>query len=407
MKKHLLLIGLTFGLFFTSTQAQDCTNGRYLIPAFTVEKIADVEYGSNFGQDGTTVENLKLDIYLPENDVDTERPVILLAHGGSFIGGNKSDLETQCTFLASLGYVTVSMQYRLINNLFDPVLIADIGLGFKKEVVRAVHDMRAAIRFLRKSFEDEGNPYGIDPDIIIVGGYSAGAILANHVAYLDDENKIPTELVDYFNDQGGLEGNTGNPGYNSTPQMVLSMCGAILDTNWIETGSQPFFGMHNTDDPTVPNLEGQPDIGIQIPVTLQGDSLMYVRALDVNISTFYKSYVGSGHCDFPLESVELIVNFVHEQVCEGSLSLSSYEKDLDFTIYPNPANELFYVKIPQNTSEWDVYVMNMVGEVIHTDKINAQEDKVTLRVSSIDAGVYIVKLLSKNGKEVHKKIVIQ
>src|SRR5690625_1911137 len=272
MKKHLLLIGLTFGLFFTSTQAQDCTNGRYLVPAFTVEKIADVEYGSNFGQDGTTVENLKLDIYLPENDVDTERPVILLAHGGSFIGGNKSDLETQCTFLASLGYVTVSMQYRLINNLLDPVLIADIGLGFKKEVVRAVHDMRAAIRFLRKSFEDEGNPYGIDPDIIIVGGYSAGAILANHVAYLDDENKIPTELVDYFNDQGGLEGNTGNPGYNSTPQMVLSMCGAILDTNWIETGSQPFFGMHNTDDPTVPNLEGQPDIGIQIPVTLQGDS---------------------------------------------------------------------------------------------------------------------------------------
>src|SRR5690554_4141851 len=125
MKRYLFL-GVFVGLFLNNASAQDCTNGRYLTPSFTVQKMADIQYGSNLGQDETTVEDLKLDVYLPENDVDTDRPVILLAHGGSFIGGDKSDVEAQCTALASLGYVAVSMQYRLINNMFDLSFLADM-----------------------------------------------------------------------------------------------------------------------------------------------------------------------------------------------------------------------------------------------------------------------------------------
>lgn len=406
MKRHLLL-GVFVGLFLNNASAQDCTNGRYLTPSFTVQKIADIQYGSNLGQDETTVEDLKLDVYLPENDVDTDRPVILLAHGGSFIGGDKSDVEAQCTALASLGYVAVSMQYRLINNIFDLSFLADMGLGFKKGVVRAVHDMRAAIRFLRKSVAEEGNPYGINPNIIVVGGYSAGAILANHVTYLDDESKIPAELVDYFNDQGGLEGNTGNPGYNSVPQMVLSMCGAILNTSWMEAGDQPYFGMHNLDDPTVPNLEAQPNIGISIPVTLQGDSLMYTRALDVNIPAFYKSYPGNGHCDFPLESVELIFDFLHEQICEESLSINEYETTIDFSVYPNPTNEILFVEVPKNSQDLDVSIVSLVGQTIHSEKMNANQDKVIINSSAFETGVYIVKLMSKDGVEAIRKVVVR
>lgn len=406
MKRHLLL-GVFVGLFLNNASAQDCTNGRYLTPSFTVQKIADIQYGSNLGQDETTVEDLKLDVYLPENDVDTDRPVILLAHGGSFIGGNKSDLEAQCTALASLGYVAVSMQYRLINNIFDPSFLADIGLGFKKEVVRAVHDMRAAIRFLRKSVAEEENPYGINPNIIVVGGYSAGAILANHATYLDNESKIPAELVDYFSDQGGLEGNTGNPGYNSVPQMVLSMCGAILNTSWMEAGDQPYFGMHNLDDPTVPNLEAQPNIGISIPVTLQGDSLMYTRALDVNVPAFYKSYPGNGHCDFPLESVELIFDFLHEQICEESLSINEYETTIDFSVYPNPTNEILFVEVPKNSQDLDVSIVSLVGQTIHSEKMNANQDKVIINSSAFETGVYIVKLMSRDGVEAIRKVVVR
>ncbi|HLW39406.1 MAG TPA: T9SS type A sorting domain-containing protein, partial [Brumimicrobium sp.] len=281
------------------------------------------------------------------------------------------------------------------------------GLGFKKGVVRAVHDMRAAIRFLRKSVAEEGNPYGINPNIIVVGGYSAGAILANHVTYLDNESKIPAELVDYFSDQGGLEGNTGNPGYNSVPQMVLSMCGAILNTSWMEAGDQPYFGMHNLDDPTVPNLEAQPNIGMSIPVTLQGDSLMYTRALDVNVPALYKSYPGNGHCDFPLESVELIFDFLHEQICEESLSINEYETTIDFSVYPNLTNEILFVEVPKNSQDLDVSIVSLVGQTIHSEKMNANQDKVIINSSAFETGVYIVKLMSKDGVEAIRKVVVR
>ncbi|MEZ4890275.1 MAG: hypothetical protein R2779_06845 [Crocinitomicaceae bacterium] len=65
--------------------------------------------------------------------------------------------------------------------------------------------------FFRKSVAN-GNPYGINEDLIVVGGYSAGAILADHVAYLDNISKVPADLVSYMNAQGGLEGNSGNAG---------------------------------------------------------------------------------------------------------------------------------------------------------------------------------------------------
>ena len=53
-------------------------------------------------------------------------------------------------------------------------------------VVRAVHDYRAAIRYFKKDFSENGNIYGIDTSLIFAGGVSAGAITAVHVAYMDN-----------------------------------------------------------------------------------------------------------------------------------------------------------------------------------------------------------------------------
>lgn len=404
MKKHLFLFGLTLGLFSINANAQDCTGGRYAEPIFTsVEKQLDIKYGNNLKQDGATPQDLFLDIYMPAGDVDTERPLILLAHGGSFIGGAKEDLAAQCEAFAKLGYVAVSMQYRLLS--IDASVFVDIPGSFKKEVVRSIHDMKAAVRFFRKSAEN-GNPYGINPDIIIVGGFSAGAILANHATYIQRDDQIPADLVAYYQAQGGLEGNSGNPGYNSTPQMVLSWCGAILDTNMMETGMQPYFGMHTLGDQVVPNLEGEPNIGLPVPVTLQGDSLMYQRALNVGITSFYKSYPGSEHCQFPAESAQYVVDFVHEQVCVQNLSLEN-TKQILFSVYPNPAQESFFVDVPANEWEWNVSIVNMLGQTIHSDAMSSSVNRIEINSSIFDSGVYMVRLTSKDGKESVKKIIIQ
>lgn len=406
MKKCILSLSFLAVSAIGSLYSQDCSGNRYHQQIFTnVDEALNIQYGSNLAQDETTNVNLMMDIYTPQGDTDTDRPLIILAHGGSFIGGNKSEIAGTCRTFAKMGYVAVSIQYRLLS--ITPAVFANPGLEFQKEVVRAVHDMRSAVRFFRKSVAEDGNPYGINSDIIIVGGFSAGAILANHVSYFDHVSKIPAELTSYVTAQGGLEGNSGNTGFNSASQMTLSWCGAIADTSWIEAGDQPIVGVHNLGDNVVPNLAGQPNIGVSIPVMLYGDSLIYTRTLNVGVNSAYMSVPGNGHCDFPANHGEFIVDFMYEQLCVQGLSIANQPETVLFSVYPNPASESFFVDIPSNEWDWNVAVINMLGQTISTEQMSNNQNRISIQSSNFESGIYMIKLTSTDGKEAMKKVVIK
>jgi len=71
-----------------------------------------------------------------------------------------------------------------------------------------VEDLRAAIRFARANASE----YRIDTEKIIASGESAGAIAALALAYASDFQ---------------YEGDSGNPGYPSHPNGVISKSGAL------------------------------------------------------------------------------------------------------------------------------------------------------------------------------------
>ena len=58
-----------------------------------------------------------MDIYTPDGDTEINRPLILFIHGGSFYGGDKSSVDCQdfCKEFAKKGYVTASVNYRLVS----------------------------------------------------------------------------------------------------------------------------------------------------------------------------------------------------------------------------------------------------------------------------------------------------
>ena len=93
------------------------TNWRYLI---TLIFLLIFEYGNNINYAGFA-EDLMLDVYEPNGDTlangdsVTDRPLVLLAHGGSFIGGSKtgSDVVPLAESFAKMGYVVASINYRL------------------------------------------------------------------------------------------------------------------------------------------------------------------------------------------------------------------------------------------------------------------------------------------------------
>ncbi len=66
----------------------------------------DVSYGVNSKQ--------KMDVYLPENR-SSNTGVIILVHGGSSFGGDKSEFTLQAKYLATKGYSVINVNYRLVN----------------------------------------------------------------------------------------------------------------------------------------------------------------------------------------------------------------------------------------------------------------------------------------------------
>ena len=162
-----------------TTMAQNKTSAAdpvcYLYPLF--EKIdiqEDIEFSRVINFEGK-FEKLLLDVYSPAGDIEPERPVILWIHGGGFRPGNDKTqkyIVKLSTDFAGKGYVCVSINYRVRKNPKDdkPGTMAN-----------ALEDAMAGLNWIRKN----SRKLNIDPEKIIVGGGSAGGMLAVNLCYKD------------------------------------------------------------------------------------------------------------------------------------------------------------------------------------------------------------------------------
>lgn len=287
------------GAFFAvpvSTQAQmdDCDGTRYRYTSafdnFTVSY--DVEYGNAVNATGLN-QSLVVDIYEPEGDANTMRPLIIMAHGGFFIGGENdaADVLALSQDLTRMGYVVASITYRLgIDNFLD------VSNALVRSVWRGYHDGKSAVRYFRKTAAEDGNPWGIDPDRIYFAGVSAGGFIGLHMAYVDEESEIPTQV-----DQsavgmgGGLEGESGNPGYSSAISGVVNVAGALKTADYLSEGDEPLVSIHGTEDGTVPFGTGMISLS-GIPVTeVDGSSVIHAAADELGIENCFTVLEGADH----------------------------------------------------------------------------------------------------------------
>ncbi len=136
-------------------------------------------------------ESLMLNLARPKGN-DALRPAILCIHGGGFRAGKRESYDALCVRLAEQGYVAATITYRLAPQHRFPA---------------AVHDCKAAVRFLRAKAAD----YGIDATKIGVTGGSAGGHLAQFLGV--------TAHVPQF------EGTGGNPEFSSQVTCVVNVYG--------------------------------------------------------------------------------------------------------------------------------------------------------------------------------------
>ena len=394
--KNITLIGL-FLLITSGIYAQyPCYGNRYLDSMFTVTVTQDVPYGSNLLYNGTTA-TLAMDIYEPQNDTALYRPLILFAPKGSFIQCDKSEwvLQQLCNHFAARGYVAASINYRVgvdyIQALNDP------EGEFFKAVVRAFHDYKAAIRFFRQDAATN-NLYKIDPNMIIAGGSSAGAITALHVAYLDQVSEIPSQID--TTGLGGIEGLTGNPGYSSDVNYVVNLCGAIADTNWILAGDQPLISMHGNLDTEVPY--GTAVVSLIVPITeVDGSASIKPRANHVGLENPFYTFWNQAHIPYDPNAggsytlyLDTVLNYITPQLYSWLCNASGIENNIineSVRIYPNPVSEILFIDFNEPVTEnRNVILSDLLGKQILHREIEKGTSSFTLSLNNVKPGFYIL-----------------
>jgi acetyl esterase/lipase len=101
---------------------------------------------------------LKLDLYLPKKR-ETPVPVLMLFHGGGWVGGEKERNVFQLLPYLSMGWAVLNVEYRLAGNSPAPA---------------AVEDCRCALRWVFY----QAKQYNFDASKIVATGGSAGGHLA-------------------------------------------------------------------------------------------------------------------------------------------------------------------------------------------------------------------------------------
>ena len=400
-------IALLFSFLIIIQYNYSQCNGRYQDEIFSSVSVNTVNYSDVY-----TDFRHEMDIYTPDGDTETNRPVVFYMHGGSFTGGDKNltDCVDFCTSMAKRGYIAISSNYRL-----SPIPLTFV-LNQEEQyrtVLKSVADIKAAVRYIRKDYAN-GNTIGSDPNGIYIGGYSAGAVLSLHLAYIDQISDLPTspiDVQDLVNSIGGtLEGDAGNDGYSSEIHGVISFAGGINDLNWIDANDEPLVCVQGDNDGTV-SYNCAPGLGLSSVLTLCGTGEMQPQADLVGITNDALTYFGedhnwaasgSGNALFDT-AVQFAVDFLYPLLPCNNITSNNEFNQQELNIYPNPASDQINVTSNFNITEIKIY--NTIGKLIMDNSI--QKRDFTINVNDLIPGVYFLELANENGITKTKKIMIR
>lgn len=216
---------ITFGVV-AQKSSEGISSVRYLHDIFeNVDIREDIVYGEVINSEGG-MEKLLLDVYAPAGDKKKKRPAILWIHGGGFRKGNREKQQKyivrMATEFARRGYVCFSINYRVRTNPKDDKT---------GTMTHALTDAMSGYQWIRAN----SKKYGIHKNKIIVGGGSAGGMIAVNLCYKDGND------IENWNKKGiiGLVNLWGSP-----------------DESWrmstIDPSDPPTIIIHGTEDQSVP-----------------------------------------------------------------------------------------------------------------------------------------------------------
>ena len=388
-RKIYLSAMLCISTLFSGKVNAQCPTGRFDSYVFSSFDKSTVTYSTPYSQ--------MMDIYQPTGDTMTARPLIILAHGGSFVGGSRNSdttVDQMCRNFAKRGYVTASIDYRL-GNIFN--MITDSAYAIDV-VIKAISDGKAAVRYFYKDAATT-NTYKIDTNHIYFGGNSAGAVLYMHAGYLTDTNEAPDYIKTALAANGGIEGNSGNAGYSSKAKAVINLAGALNSASFVSTGDLPSVNAQGDNDVTVPYVCAYPLSG-SVHVNLCGLGILEPAYVAKGIYHMSKVFVGDTHVPWDGDAAKfatvdsLVTTFLYTLNCPANVaSVSNANVINEVTLYPNPATSVVNIRSSETLN--DVVICDQTGRIVATYK-DLSTKSYELNTASLSTGVYFVKIRFAN-----------
>ncbi|MEQ9305250.1 MAG: alpha/beta hydrolase [Marinoscillum sp.] len=174
-------------------------------------------------------DTLGLDLFVPDNKSNDQKPLLIYVHGGGFSGGERdhADHIAFCERYAKRGWVTATISYHL--TMKGKSFSCDQAVQHKiNTIFTAAQNIHQAVKFLID------HEQSIDPSRVVLAGSSAGAEAVVQAVYWDKTKK------DILSDDFKYAG-------------MISMAGALLDERWVTSDSAiPSAFFHGTCDSLVP-----------------------------------------------------------------------------------------------------------------------------------------------------------
>lgn len=199
----------------------------------------NITYGTGATNFGNSQIDLKLDVYRPvagSVPLPAKSPALVVIHGGGFTGGDKSEFSDEAQIYTALGYVIVSINYRLLGH--NAPLEPGVGEGVTPPppgydtlpLPQGYATLNAAVNDAAKAFkwlQDNAATYGVDPNRIGMGGFSAGGVISTLIGY-----GHPTDV---------------------RPKIIMDLAGGMYGLEHLaQPGDPPAFIVHGDEDDSVP-----------------------------------------------------------------------------------------------------------------------------------------------------------
>ncbi|MDX1944860.1 MAG: alpha/beta hydrolase [Pirellulaceae bacterium] len=198
---------------------------------------------------------LMLDLARPEKVDSDPLPCVVMIHGGGWRGGDRKGHVPHIFEFARQGYVSATIQYRLVPKARFPAQI---------------EDAKCAVRYLRAN----RRRFGLNPDRIGAIGFSAGGHLAMMLGTMDkadglegtgghaDQSSKVQAVVSYFgptdlaaNDFPALVGGIVNDFLGSTPEENPTIRKQASPIAYLDKYDAPLLIFHGTKDRIVPHTQ--------------------------------------------------------------------------------------------------------------------------------------------------------